>query len=509
MTHRPAVSILLVFTGGILCQDVLGVGVPLLVLVVLPLAIFLARHQRRWFTPAIFIFVFFLGAFDAWEAGLLPLNHIGRRLDDFKGRDSGIIGRVVSWPHVQSTGLASRKSFLCEIEKINDEAWQGRVVVNLYGAGDVVYGDRLYVKGRLAKPYDPSRGRKNSYAAHLQRQGIYALVYVRKNASRKVLGACPPVLDGMALFCRESLQAVFRRYLSPGEAGLMNAMLLGPRDEIPPYVYDVFRKTGTAHVIAISGMNMSLTAVGLLLVLGMFNISRTWRSWLAVFILGFYSLMAGGGAPVARSAVMAAAVILSFVLERETDGLNNLALAGIVLLAADPGQLHDVGFQLSFVCVAGLILIAPLMVMPLENERWCRKPWAWFLVESMAVTLAAFIGSAGILAYDFGYLAPIGLLVNLPVVPLMGIVTALGFLVLMFGLILPFMAWPFALCLKVILNASVAILAVASHAPVIRFDALPVWGFLLYYVILIGGLFYFYYCTPVHSRAFIDKQLPL
>lgn len=288
----------------------------------------------------------------------------------------------------------------------------------------------------------------------------------------------------------------------------MSAMLLGPRDGIPPYVYDIFRKTGTAHIIAISGMNMTLTAVGLMLLLGMLNIPRVARAWLAAVIIGFYSLMAGNGAPVARSAIMAAVVILSFVLERETDAMNNLALAGVVLLAVDPLQIYDIGFQLSFVCVASLILIGPLMLAFFEGQAWWQRPWVWFLIESAGVTLAAFIGSAGILAYAFGYLAPVGLVVNLPVIPLMAIVTALGFLVLAFGLWLPFLAWPFALCLKVVLNLSVAILMAASQAPLIRLEEMPLWLLLFYYMALMGMVIFFQQ-GRIHSRTFIDKPLPL
>ncbi|MBF0330428.1 MAG: ComEC/Rec2 family competence protein [Candidatus Omnitrophica bacterium] len=510
MTHRPAVWILLAFTGGVVSGNVLGVPALLGLLVIFPFFMLAARRSRRWLIPLGLAFVFFIGAFDAWDAGLLPLNHIAQRLDDFKGRSCAVVCRVASSPRWQLNGLSPKKMFLCDIETINDEVWQGRVQVHLYCGGDVAYGDRLRVTGKIARPYDPAPGGRNSYSAYLKRQGVYAFLHVRKNALREALPVnASPSLEAVALSCREYLQGIFRKYLSPGEAGLMNAMLLGPRDDIPPYVYDVFRKTGTAHIIAISGMNMTLTAVGLMLILGMFNMPRGVRAWVAVAILGFYSLMAGNGPPVARSAIMAVAVILSFVIERESDAMNGLALAGLILLAIDPRQFHDVGLQLSFVCVASLILLAPLILKPLEDVPWCQTPWVWSLIESGAVTLAAFIGSAGILAYDFGYLSPIGLIVNLPVIPLMAIVTALGFLVLAFGLLLPFMAVPFALCLKAVLNVCVAVLGAASRVPVIRCDGMNGFEMLLYYLILAGGIFFFYYRQRFHSRAFIDKPLPL
>jgi competence protein ComEC len=208
---------------------------------------------------------------------------------------------------------------------------------------------------------------------------------------------------------------------------------------------------------------------------------------------------------------MAAAVILSFVIERESDALNSLALAALVLLAADPGQLGDIGCQLSFVCVASLIILTPLILEPFEKWGWRQDHvFLWFFVESAAVTLAAFLGSAGILAYDFGYLTPIGLLINLPVIPLMAVVTALGAALLFAGLLFPWLAGYVALCLKVVLNGSVGVLSAASSIPVVPCAGISVWLAIFYYVILVGMTACFYrFRRPTTAPAFIDKPMPL
>ncbi|MFH0754338.1 MAG: ComEC/Rec2 family competence protein [Candidatus Omnitrophota bacterium] len=509
MIHRPAVFIGLAFVGGILSLDAMGVGVVWGLLIVLPVMMLCAGRRRFCRGILVLGVVFLAGAFDALDAGLLPLNHVARRLDDFKGRDCEVICRVISTPRVKVSGLSAHQDFLCRLERIHDEVWQGTVLVRFYGDRAFACKDRLRVTGKISRPYVPFQAGKRSTPDYYRQQGIDALLYVRRRAMQEVLESHGwPGLDAVILWVRECLEDVFRKYLSPGEAGLMNAMLLGPREGIPAPVYDVFRKTGTAHIIAISGMNMTLTAVGLMLMLGVLRVPRRYKAWLAAVVLGFYSLMAGNGAPVARSALMAAVVLLSFVLERETDPLNNLALAGLVILAADPRQLYDVGFQLSFVCVASLLFIAPLILLAFEDAPWCREGWVHFFVESASVTLAAYIGSCGILLYVFGYVAPIGLLVNLPVIPLMGLVTSLGFLVLLFGVLIPWMAWPFAMCLKVVLNICVGILALASRVPVIRVEALPWWCLLGYYAALLGMMVSFRYSFR-RSRAFIDKPLPL
>ena len=521
MTRRPAVVLVFAFAAGILLENVLGTA-PFLFMAAGSWAVMVlaAFFKRTLFPACLMTLIFLCGAFAAWNDALLPLDHISLQMARFTGRDAETVCKVASPLEQKTKGLAPKRVFLCDIERVDGQRCSGRVIVNLFGDGDFMYGDRVHLTGKFSRPFDPapgplpggfSPGGRMSYRAYLARQGIYVVMHVRKSALRSLVEPQRGwTFDRLTVEARLGLQRIFFRYLSPGEAGLMNAMLLGPRGDVPAYVYDIFRKTGTAHIIAISGMNMTLTAFGVMFCLGIFSTARVPRAVLAVVILAFYSFMAGNGAPVARSALMAAVVILSFVIERETDALNSLALAGLVLLAVDPGQLADIGCQLSFVCVASLIILTPLILEPFEKGGWRERKFLWFLVESAAVTLAAFIGSAGILAYDFGYLTPVGLLVNLPVIPLMALVTALGAALLFSGLFLPWIAGYFALCLKVVLNASVGVLSVASFVPVIPCAAFSVWFVVFYYAILLGMMAFFYHFREkTAARAFIDKPMPL
>jgi competence protein ComEC len=513
MTWRPAVILAFAFAAGIGCENVLGPFPCLFVVIgILCLIVPASFLYPKVFPVALIVLVFLCGAFAAWNDALLPLDHISFRLEMLKGRDVPVLCRVRSWPEKKNQGLAPKRVFTCDLERVEDQPCQGRVMVGLFGDANFVYGDRVRLVGKVSSPFDFSSGERMSYPAYLARQGIYALMHVKKTATRVLIepqrGATWAGLTGCV---RLRLQDVFNHYLSAGEAGLMNAMLLGPRGDIPAHVYDIFRRTGTAHIIAISGMNMTLTALGVIFFLGIFSIPRMPRAILAAVILAFYSSMAGNSAPVARSALMAIVVILSFVIERETDALNSLALAAVVLLAADPGQLVDIGCQLSFVCVLSLIVLTPLILEPFESWGWRQDHrLRWFLIESAAVTLAAFIGSAGILAYNFGYVAPVGLIVNLPVIPLMALVTALGATVMFAGLCFPWAAGYFALGLKVVLNISVGGLALASMAPVVSCSKMPPWLAVFYYVLLVAITVCFYHFRgQMTARAFIDKPMPL
>ncbi len=509
MTRRPAVILALAFVAGICGENIFGPLPFLFIAVGLFAGVVIVVRCGRLGSGALLVALAFLcGAFAAWDRSVIPADHIRAQLDRLKGRAVDVVCLVAAPPEKKTNGLAPKSVFIGDLEQVSGCRLSGRVIVNLYGAGDFRYGDRVHVNGKFSRPFNFSPGGKLSYRDYLARQGIYAVLHVRTQAPRRCLEARRSwSWEAMTLAARLRLQEVFRQSLSPGEAGLMNAMLLGPRNDIPPHVYDIFRKTGTAHIIAISGMNMTLTSAGVIFILGLFRIPRLPRALLAVVILAFYSCMAGNSAPVARSALMAAVFILSFVIERETDAANSLALAALLLLAADPGQLNDIGFQLSFACVAALLLLAPLILAPFEGAPCQENKVAWGLIEGAGVTLAAFIGSAGILAYDFGYMTPVGLIVNLPVIPLMALVTALGAAVAFTGLALPFLVTPFALGLKVVLNISVWILAQAARMPVVPCAGVSGWVAGAYYGILLSVTAYFH--MTARKNRFSQPRPPL
>ena len=190
------------------------------------------------------------------------------------------------------------------------------------------------------------------------------------------------------------------------------------------------------------------------LALSVFSLPRRVRTALTIILIWIYTFLVGGGSSVVRAAVMSSVFLLSFVIEREQDTLNTLAVAALAILVFDPGQLFDVGFQLSFVCVLALVKGAPLFLAPLAARQWQKRPVLWFLTESLAVSLAAWLGSAGMIAYYFGLVTPVGLLANIPVVPLSAAVTALGAAIFVVAFLHPAAAC-FGACINFSLNLMV------------------------------------------------------
>ncbi len=231
-------------------------------------------------------------------------------------------------------------------------------------------------------------------------------------------------LRRLAAAARARARAVFERTMPPGtERGLVRAMVLGDRSEIDPGTEEAFKASGTYHVLALSGAQVALVAA--LLVAGLrWCLLGPWvEAGVTTLAIFAYAGFVGGDVPVARAALMAAALLLGRALELDADAGNLLGFAGVVLLGLSPMSAGDVGLQLSFAATLGiLVLVAPL------TRGLPRLPLRLDLV--LAASVAAQCALALLLAGHFHRLAPAALVLNLAAVPLASAVLLAGFAVL-------------------------------------------------------------------------------
>jgi competence protein ComEC len=155
------------------------------------------------------------------------------------------------------------------------------------------------------------------------------------------------------------------------------------------------------------------------------------RALLSMGLITFYAALAGGSASVVRAAVMADVYLLGLVLDREADSLNTLALSALGLLLWQPLCLFDVGFQLTFIATWAILVAVdqvPLTSLP--------APWRW-AATPLVLSIAAFLGTIPILASTFYRISPVGILANLPIVPLSGLLTGAGMLFAVLATVIP------------------------------------------------------------------------
>ena len=342
---------------------------------------------------------------------------------------------------------------------------QGLVLAKIPPNGDWRYGDRVHLEGQLETPVEYE---DFSYRDYLARQGIYSSFSCGKCMAcvARVPDKCirlierdqgNPWLTWIYQLKERALQTIYRLYPDP-EASLLAGILLGVESGIPAEVQQAFRDTGTAHIIAISGFNM--TIIG-----GLFaTIFLRWlgkpRRFLAAFlttlVLALYTVLVGASASVVRAAILGGFALFGRQLGRRQNGLNSLATIAALMTLFDPDQLWEVGFQLSFMATLGLVLYADLFGQAFVG--WAGRHLPTSLIQRIAkpageyflFTLAAQLTVLPVTVYYFRNLSLVSLIANplvLPPQPLVMILGGLsvvpGMLFLPIGKAISYLAWPF------------------------------------------------------------------
>lgn len=228
---------------------------------------------------------------------------------------------------------------------------------------------------------------------------------------------------------------------------ILQALLLGYRSRMSPEVREAFVATSTLHIFAISGSHVVVWAALVTAVCRGFRVSRIYWGAILVPLLAAYTLATGASASAVRACIMASVYFLGPWVHRKTDSLSTVAVAALLILAWNPGQLLDVGFQLSFVVVIGLIVLygpldrifaRPLQPDPLRLQpeprarRWGRAALRTF-ASLVAASCAAWLVSTPLTVWFFGRFTPVGLIANLVVIPLSSAVMLCGALSVVLG----------------------------------------------------------------------------
>ncbi|HWP85235.1 MAG TPA: ComEC family competence protein, partial [Terriglobia bacterium] len=294
---------------------------------------------------------------------------------------------IIGWARTPTKRRPGNESFDLEVEQIRQAGnWlpaRGGIRVYYFPNADgppslsVAYGTRLLVSlSELRRPRNFLTPGSFDWEAYLRRQGIDFTARVRRPADLRALsgrrgnGWRAAIFDlrGRLLARIDQLYAEPKGGLSDHGA-ILKAMLLGDDDWLRPPVESAFQASGTYHILVVSGWNVFALAIPLLW------LANRWRfpEWLtagavAAAVIGF-ALLAEGGAPVARAALMFLIYLLARFLYRDRAGLNSIAAAALLLLAMRPSDLRDPGFQLSFFAVLVLAAIAVPLV------QWVATPY--------------------------------------------------------------------------------------------------------------------------------------
>ena len=347
------------------------------------------------------------------------------------GQEVRVQGRVRGEVETRGSG----KQFEIDHVVVRDQPLDGAIHVR--GATDrlLAHGADVMFVCRVEKPEPIETFRYDQY---LMSQGVFALCERPKHLD--VRGSRVGIL-GQLFSVKVAIVARLGKIFPEPHASFLSGLVFGGSSTLSPELRDAFARTGTAHILAASGFNVSLITLVLLRFLLQTRLGRRRTVILTASLLVVYTLMAGATASVVRAAIMAGVLLFGLLVKRRADMLNLLLLAGVALLFWNPHQLlYDVGFQLSFAATAALLYVAPRM-----TEWFVFLPERFGLRESFVASLAATLVTAPILFWHFGTLSLISPLVNLVILPFIPSVMAGTFGVLVVSVLSTRLALLFAL----------------------------------------------------------------
>ncbi len=311
-------------------------------------------------------------------------------------------------------GAATR--FVADVDAARrDGRWEparGAVQVVVRAGRAIEPGNRVELHGLLAEAQDQPGFPE---AALLRRAGVHDVMTFPR---LQVLQRAEPGGIGPLGQVRRWLGGNVERWLAEPHASLITGILLGNQAGLRPELRADLAASGTSHVVAVSGFNISVVA-GLLQALSLAVVGRR-RSWLpALAAVLLFTLLVGAPPSAVRAALMAGLALLASAVGRPSDPLSGLAAAAALMVGVDPSLLQDLGFQLSALATLGLVTLAPRL-----QRALARLP-GWF-AAALASSLAAAVFTLPLTLLRFQSLPLAALPANLVVVPVVPFAMALG-----------------------------------------------------------------------------------
>ena len=471
--------------------------IPFLVVAVPLIALTLALARSKWTTASLLIAATLLAIAHASISAKPPTTAGLHEIMQRERESLELIGNVDDDPVLVDGREWVMPVLLEGVRQV--EAWQhARGLVEVHfplqtNAAAPAYGQRWHCSGtvfsRQARPGGaPFRmtARSATYLNEGDRSRFYAWCLAQRKRASAILG------EG------------FHSGDFSQELAMMRALILGERTDIDESVHRAFVRTGTLHIVAISGGHIAVFFGLIVAVLKSLGIPRTKWVLYGAPILIVYTVATGLSSSAVRSCIMAVVFAVAPMLRRKGDGASSLACSALMILAVVPEQLYDAGFLLSFVAVAGLMLFQPPIYrwlmrwfpedpmrieqpVPLRALRWLCHETA----SLMAASLAAMLMTTPIVAYYFNLFSPVGLIANMVIVPLASFILLSGTLSMVFGSLVPLAAEIFNHANRLFVHWMMATVQTTSEWPwSYQFVRQPAIGWIVVFYVLSVAVFF-------------------
>lgn len=328
---------------------------------------------------------------------------------------------------------AYHDKYIVDILNINEHPFTGKTLLNVQRDSllQPFKVDAVFVTtSPLTDLNPPINPNQFDYKKYLEKQYIYHQIFTDQNQLLSI-PSDKNTIFGYAAQLRTHINSRLKLYnFKPDELALINALLLGQRQDISPEILDSYSKAGAIHILAVSGLHVGIV---LLLLNALFRPleyhrhGKTIKTVLILIILWGFAIVAGLSASVTRAVMMFSVVAIGMNLKRPSNIFNTLTISMFFLLLFKPLFLFDVGFQMSYLAVIAIVSFQPFLERLWEPRfKPIRKLWQIF-----TVTLAAQFGVVPISLFYFHQFPGLFFMSNLVIIPVLGIILGMGILVIL------------------------------------------------------------------------------
>ncbi len=323
--------------------------------------------------------------------------------------------------------------YILNIKEIDRNPVSGKILLNISRdslSPSYEPGQKLALIGNVRLINSPLNPHQFNYRNHMEKLGVFRQVNTEPYAVLKV-GESNNDLKAWAGNIREGIISRLRTYnFAPDELAIIQALLLGQRQEISQEIYSNYSAAGVIHILAVSGLHVGIILLllhWLLTPLERMRYGKLIKMAILLLLLWGFALLAGLSPSVVRAVSMFSFVAIGMQLKRRTSVLNTLFMSLLVLLLINPAFIQQVGFQLSYAAVFSIVLIQPHIYQLYKGESRIVK-YFWGI---LSVTLAAQIGVLPLSLFYFNQFPGLFFISNLVILPFLGLILGLGILVLL------------------------------------------------------------------------------
>ncbi|NLB78800.1 MAG: DNA internalization-related competence protein ComEC/Rec2 [Clostridiaceae bacterium] len=427
---RPLAIWALALIWGITLSDVNNYHLWGIISLILSIFIFILISRPLREKSSGFIFIAIPLLISGYVLHSINKNYYENSCKEWEGSKVSVEGALFNEPEFKD----GKTRFIMNVESIDNQVISKnkkiRIQVSIYGDSQIhelKYGSVVNIISEIRIPL----GRRNfggfNSKKFLASRGVSGTIGTSEKALTILKGNRALWFKNTGYKLRHNMIDTLNKCMPAKESSVIAGMLIGYTSDMPEEMEENFRRAGLSHVMAVSGANIAFLLAPLLWLLKKMGFNPRWSSALAFPSMIFYVFATGMEASVIRAAIMAGVTLTGMLLWRKADIYCSLAVSAIIVLLGNTYMLFDLGFILSFSATLSLVI----MYKPIFSRLPVKIPK--IIRDTLAGTIAAQLGVIPIIAYCFNTFSLISVFTNLLIVPLTGIITVLGAILVIVG----------------------------------------------------------------------------